>query len=524
MKKRLTLLAILLVVTLLTSSSLVQGQDESILIVAERFDLVPTLDPGRAFETTNLMIHAATYDTLLTIRPDNLTEIVPSLAAGYEVSEDGLVYTFTLKEGLVFSSGNPITAEDVRFSWMRLKNIKGNPSFYADPVETVEAVDDLTVKVTLTAPFPAFPAVVTAPAMSILDSQVVIEHGGTDAEDADTTDNAQEWLDQNSAGSGPFVLTRFTPETEIVLVRNDNYWGEAPAVSGITFRYVNDSTTALQQLERGDVDISLLVDPDLADRVTSNSDLKLEVGQSLNITYLAISPSDYFGLPISDVRVRQAIAMAIDYDGIIDALLSGYGDRPAGILPIGTQGSDPSIRYNRDVDAAKALLEEAGVGDGFDITLYIGSGTSVGIPVETFAAKIQSDLSDIGINVTINQQPSSDFFTQYRAQELPFLIATWTPDYLDSTMWSDYFSYPDSGPAFRMRMDIPEIAELADQAAFESDHAKRTELFTQYNQAQRDAAVFIVFLQPQVLHATLSNIEGYAYHPVYIVDFSHISK
>ena len=107
MKKWFALLAILLVATLSTSSSLVQGQDESILIVAERFELVPTLDPGRAFETTNLMIHNATYDTLLTILPGDLTKIVPRLAEGYEVSEDGLVYTFKLKEGLVFSSGNP---------------------------------------------------------------------------------------------------------------------------------------------------------------------------------------------------------------------------------------------------------------------------------------------------------------------------------------------------------------------------------------------------------------------------------
>ncbi len=501
-----------------------QAQDENILIVATQLDDVITLDPGRAFESTNLTVHHATYDTLLEIRPDDLTTIVPSLAESYEVSDDGLVYTFVLREGLQFASGNPITAEDVRFSWTRLQNIKGNPSFYADPIAEIEVVDDLTVRVTLSEPFPAFPAVVTAPAMSILDSQLVIEHGGTDAPDADETDMAKDWLDQNSAGSGPFILTGWTPNSEITMVRNENYWREPPALDGVVLRDVNDSTTALQLLERGDVDIAQNIDKDLADQVMGNDALRLEIGQTLNITYLAMSPSDTFGLPLSDVRVRQAIAQAVDYDGIIDQLLQGYADRPAGILPLGVQGSDPSIRYEYDPDAARALLEEAGYGDGFDLTLYTGSGAPAGIPIETLSAKIQADLAAVGINVSIEMQPTSNFLTAFRAQELPFLISTWTPDYLDATMWSDYFSYPDRGVSYRVMLDSETIAELASEAAFESDPERRTELYREYQQAQVDEAVFIVLFQPQSLDATRAELQGYAFHPVYFLDFYGMSK
>src|SRR5262249_20962847 len=156
--------------------------------------------------------------------------------------------------------------------------------------------------------YPAFATVVTAPAMSILDSKVVKEHGATDAADADSSDTANDWLSQNSAGSGPFILTGWSPESEITLVRNDNYWQTPAALSAVTLRNVNDSTTALQQLQRGDVDLVDSLDKDLAGQVQSDTSLKTAIGQTLNITYLAMSPSDSFNLPLSDVRVRKAIA------------------------------------------------------------------------------------------------------------------------------------------------------------------------------------------------------------------------
>ncbi|MCL7455205.1 MAG: ABC transporter substrate-binding protein, partial [Anaerolineae bacterium] len=194
------------------------------LVMVMVMDDVVTLDPHHAYETTNLMIHANTYDTLVEYRPTDLTKVAPRLADEWTVSDDGLVYTFKLHPGVTFSSGNPVTAEDVRFSWMRLINLKGNPSFYADLVEGVEVVDDQTVKVTLTDASPAFLGMIATPAMSVLDSKVVQEQGGTDAEDADQTDGAKEWLDQNSAGSGPYILTSWTPKAEIVLEANPDYW------------------------------------------------------------------------------------------------------------------------------------------------------------------------------------------------------------------------------------------------------------------------------------------------------------
>jgi peptide/nickel transport system substrate-binding protein len=495
------------------------------LIVAGRFVDVITLDPGRAFETTNLIVHHATYETLLNINADDLSKIVPGLAESYSISEDGLEYTFVLNPNAKFASGNPVTAEDVRFSWTRLLNLKGNPSSYLTDFgfKSIEVVDERTVKVTLEAPQPAFASVVTAPALSVLEKAVVVAQGGTDAADADQTDAAKDWLDQNSAGSGPFILTRWSPNSEIVMVRNENYWRGPVALEGVTLRVTNDAASALQLVARGDADIALGVDADTAEQARNNADLKLNIGQTLNLLYLGISSSDYFQLPISDVRVRQAIANAIDYDGVI-ALTGGFAERPAAMLPLGIAGSDPSLRYTRNLDKAKALLAEAGYPNGFSMKLHIGGGSTAGVPREVIAAKVQADLAEVGIQVEIDQQTTANFLTAFRAQELPMVISAWTPDYLDATMWTAFFSKADSGVSRRLRMDEPKIAELADKIAAERDPEARAALLTEYVKAHVDAAIFIPLLQEQYIDVLRSNVEGYVFHPVYLTEFAGVRK
>lgn len=524
MRKRSLFASLLLSCLVVLSVSGLSAQGDNTVIIANDVQDIITLDPGRAYEVTNLTVFHAVYETLVNVPADDLTALEPGLAESWEISDDGLTYTFHLRDGVTFHSGNPMTAEDVRFSWMRLKNIKGNPSFYADAIAGIEVVDDLTLAVTLNAPTPAFLSIVTVPAMSVTDSAVVMENGGTDAEDADVTDTAQEYLDQNSAGTGPFILTSWTPNTEVVMVRNDAYWGGAAALDGVVMRQVNDSTTALQQLERGDVDIADNIEKDLADEVQANANLTLQQGQSLNITYLAMTPNETLGGPLANQAARQAVAYAIDYDGISQGLLLGYTDRPAAMLPIGVQGSDPALRYERDLDRSRELLAEAGLADGFDMTIAMGQGGACGIPAETIGAKLQADLAEVGINATIDIMQSSNLLTAYRAQELPAVLSTWSPDYLDATMWSDYFSFPDVGPAFRIMLDVPEIADLATQAGTETDTETRTELYHQYQQAHVDAAVFVPLCQNRILDATSNQIENFVFHPVYFYDFYAMQK
>ena len=182
-----------------TSSDDTSAQPET-LVIDKSFDLV-TADPARMFETTgNIVLHAV-YDSLLTFEDGDSTTPQPSLAESYEVNDDATVYTFTLREGVTFSDGTPLTSADVVFSLNRAKNVQGNGSFLMDGL-TVDAPDESTVVVTSESSNTAVPAILTSATLGIVNSAVVIENGGSDAEDAVDTDTAQAYLDSASAGSG----------------------------------------------------------------------------------------------------------------------------------------------------------------------------------------------------------------------------------------------------------------------------------------------------------------------------------
>ncbi|MDO4750434.1 MAG: ABC transporter substrate-binding protein, partial [Eubacteriales bacterium] len=183
-----------------------------------------TMDPGHCYEKYPALVINACYENLFKFYSnDGAAE--PCLAETYEFSEDNLTLTITLREGATFASGNPVTAADVKFSLDRTKNLKGNPSFITDTIASVETPDEKTVVINLTQPDSAITSKLTYSALAILDSAVVMENGGTAAEDASTTDTAQAYLDTTSAGSGMYIMTSYIPDDEIVLERNPNYSG-----------------------------------------------------------------------------------------------------------------------------------------------------------------------------------------------------------------------------------------------------------------------------------------------------------
>jgi peptide/nickel transport system substrate-binding protein len=490
------------------------------LVMVTNLDDVVTLDPDQAYETTNLMIHNSTYDTLVEFKASDLTKVAPRLADKWEISPDGLNYTFTLHPGVKFASGNPVTAEDVRFSWTRLKNLKGNPSFYADVITTVEALNDTTVKVTLTDPSPAFLSIVAAPALSVLDSKLVQSKGGTDAADADKTDKAKDWLDQNSAGSGPFIQTSWKPKAEIVLEANPNYWRGKPKLGKVIIKHVADPTTMLQMLQRGDADLVQSLDPDLVEQAKADANLNVVIGQTLDQNYLAMTSSAALSKPLSDKRVRQAVALSIDYDGLIKALLRGYGSRAPSIIPLGVLGVDPKMTQGRDLAKAKVLLKDAGYEKGFTVELAYGSNPTR----ETIAAKIKADLAEAGITVNLKPMEQSVYLSDMRAQKLAFAFGGWTPDYLDPTMWTDYFSYSDRGIAKRMLYNDPEAEKYAKIIGTELDPAKREQAIKDLQKVLMDDMPFTMLYQNQSIAAMNKSVKGFAYHPVNFVSFFDLSK
>lgn len=485
------------------------------LVLAMNMDDLMTLDLALVGETTNQLITKQTYQTLTEYSVDDFLTPLPNVAESWELSDDLTEYTFHLKAGQVFASGNPLTAADVCFSYMRGKNMASG--FY-EMIAGCEVVDDLTAKVMLNVSSASFMADTANPALGIQDSVLVKEHGGTDAEDAATTDTAKEWLDQNSAGSGPYIMTSWATLSEIVLVKNPNYQGDAPYYDQILIKHVSDPTVALQMLQTGDADMVPYVDYDLADMAQADPALQTYINQSLDINYLAmtsscnteIGPESAALLCIPEVR--KAVVAAVDYDGLIQAILRGYGVRPPSMFPIGIPGVDAAETEGRDVEKAKQYLTDAGYPDGITLDLYYPTNAVR----DTIAAKIQSDLGEAGITVKLNPMEQTVYLTEMRAQKLPFCFGGWTPDYIDPIMWIDGFSDINTGISKRMLYDNSEAAAIGDQIVATADPATRIDLINQLEAIWLQDSAFTVLYQTQSITAIRADIQGFSYHPAYM--------
>ena len=254
-----------------------QSRQETLILASSISDYI-TNDPSRTFEFTSQIIDRAAYDTLVTVEPPDISTVRPRLATSWEISKDGTAYTFKLRPGVKFSSGNPLTAQDVRFSLRRLKHLKDQPSFFMDPVKDVQVVNDGTVRIVLNGPDASFLAALACVPCGIVDSKTVMAHGGTDAEDAKEKDKATEWLNQNSAGTGPFRLVSFVKDVEAVLERNPGHWGPKPYFAKIIFKHVASAATQREMVERGDADIARDIDPDTAATIKEGPRIKVATG------------------------------------------------------------------------------------------------------------------------------------------------------------------------------------------------------------------------------------------------------
>ncbi len=500
-----------------------QSRQETLIIVRNIDDYV-TNDPGRQYEYTSQMLDQSSYETLVTVEAPDFTRIQPKLAESWEISKDGLTYTFHLQMGVKFSSGNPVTANDVRFSLRRLKYLEDNPSFFMDPVKDIAVVNDSTLRITLSAPDASFMAALAAPPTGIVDSKLVVAHGGTDAVNAKTADKATSWLNEQSAGQGPYRLTLFRKNEQAVLERNPGYWGPKPYFGKIVFVHVKDGTTQREMAERGEADIAQDFDADIVAKITPGPKLKVIEGLSMNQVYMALNTNPQVSKELSDKRVRQAISYAIDYEGIIKGLVRDTGVRPPAMFPIGVLGVETSMARQRDAAKAKQLLAEAGYASGFAVKLNYWTAPLLGVPPEPLAAKLQADLGAVGIKVTLEPKERSVMITEYRQGKPQLMLASWSPDYLDPHPWADAF-YRKGGPAAkRVSYDSPKAVDLVAAGDRELDSKKRAAIYKELTQVALDDVPFIMLIQPKSFVGVNPSIKGYAIHPIWFVTLSKLSR
>ena len=374
------------------------------------------------------------FDRLVDVEvgTDGNSKIVPSLAESWDISDDGLEYTFHLRQGVKFHNGNDFTAEDVAYTFHRMLTVEGgvNTEFIdqikgadellageTDTLEGVEVVDDYTIKVTLKEPFAGFLASISSPGVSIYDSEATEAAGDQFGMDPAVT-----------VGTGPFEFSSWSFNNQLVLTRNEDYWKGASGLPGVVIKIIPDTETQSMMFESGELDIlDLDYAADSVDRFTETYPDQIVQGPRVGIVYFTMN---FNKEPFQDVRVRKAVQMSIDRQAILDALYRGRGQVEQGIFPHGLIGFNPDqeeIKY--DPEAAKALLAEAGYADGFDMEIAADSSAS---DTMTMALEIVSDqLAEVGIRAEIKNYDESTWLETRKSGELGSFMSTWSADYND---------------------------------------------------------------------------------------------
>ncbi|MDR1514213.1 MAG: ABC transporter substrate-binding protein [Synergistaceae bacterium] len=441
------------------------------------------------------------------------SELVPGLAESWEVTDDGLTYTFNLRKGVKFHNGAEFTAKDVKYTFERMlwpeteaKNqdfidpIKGSTEVMegtAKELSGVEIVDDYTIKVTLKEPFAPFIASLATPSVSILNMEA------TEAAGADFG-----LVPEKTIGTGAYIFDKWVLRDELLVRRNDNYWRGAPELDGISWKVVQDADTMRLMFESGEIDVF-----DTAVAVSQIEYFANNPKYAGNLAIGDIADTNYYSFnqrikPFDDVRVRKALQMAVDRQGMLDALFGGRGTLSYGIIARGIIGHNPDLpAIPYDPEAAKALLAEAGYPDGFEMTV-----TQIANQADTLAKNelFQSMMSEIGVKVTIDQMDSAAWYAVRADGDLPSYATYWAADYNDP----DNFIYTFFAPGNTVRRSFNfNNEELSKRVVAARAITVPQERIKEYQALEKaiiqDEAAWIPLFQRQHIFVVNNRVEGF---------------
>ena len=419
------------------------------------------------FQCTSIHYTVATnvFNRLVETESDGETGIIllPSLAESWEISEDGLRYTFHLREGVRFSNGEALTSSDVLYSFTRLLThpdscnqdivevIAGAKRLENGEAETLsgfEVLSDRDFTITLEQPFSAFLACLSMPAASILDEGTTRAAGERFGHDPACT-----------IGTGSFIISSFVPGEGMLLRANPDCWMGAPNCAGLNLRYLTEAEEVRQLFDEGGLDVLDL--DELGDqaeyyiRGDIYQDRLLQVPR-IGIIYIALNESVE---PLNDVRVRKALQLSLDRSVLLDAVYSGRGAVENGIFPRGLYGYNPELpEIPYDPEGAAALLEEAGLAGGFELTVSVkNSSTQWELTLMRLAASMWER---IGVKANVEVMDESEFMRQRKSGQLVCYSAAWMADYDDPDNFIYTFFGNSENTRFRS-LCYPDTAVMA---------------------------------------------------------------
>lgn len=498
-----------------------QGSAEPLTIVFSNIAETATLDPAIAYSSDGLEFVRNVYEGLLEYVPAS-TELKPALAESWETSKDGLTYTFKLKQGVTFQDGAPFDAAAAKLGLERIKGVNQGPAGLMTDIASIEAVDASTLKITLTKPNVYFLG--NLPKLALVSPKAVEEH----KTDADPW--AQDFFATNGMGTGPYKFESWNKGSQIVLVKNTDYWRpwQPNTADRVILRVDADVSTALQLLAQGQIDMLGAVGPDDSIAAQDLPGVKLIKQPQFQVSVLTLNTNNEV---LKNVKVRQAIQYAFDYQSFVD-FFQGLGEIPTGPLPSNAEGVDASLPpQKQDLEKAKQLLAEAGYPDGGIKLRYLGLK---GLSYEEFAGTLlQDNLAKIGIEVEQILVPWPQMppmmADKATAPDISFLNQSMFNNDPTYILRSSYYSQntPDKGGYNWSYYVNPDVDKMLDEIPTIQDEQKRTDMLYKVQQQIVADAPAVYLVTPTLAQPVRDNIEGAVYETLdfnYLVRFFNVQK
>ncbi|PBB92156.1 ABC transporter substrate-binding protein [Mesorhizobium sp. WSM3864] len=503
------------------------------LVEGFAIDDIISMDPGEAFELSTAEVTGNTYDLLVRLDLNDTSKVKGDLAESWSVSDDGLTYTFKLKPGMKFASGNPITAADVAYSFERAIKLDKSPAFIINQfgisgdnvTEKAKAVDDTTFQFVVDKAYaPSFVLnCLSATVASVVDSKLVKEHVAAVTPSADykwDNDFGNAWLKTGYAGSGPYKLREWRANEAVVLERNDNYNGEKAKLARVIYRNMKESSAQRLALEAGDIDVARNLEPNDLDAISKNADLTTTSAPKGTVYYISLNQKNP---NLAKPEVRQAFKYLIDYDAMASTILKGIGEIHQSFLPKGDLGAIDENPFKLDVAKAKDLLAKAGLADGFKVTMDVRTGQ----PTTGMAESIQQTLGQAGIKLEIIPGDGKQTLTKYRARNHDIYIGNWGQDYFDPNSNAQTFaSNPDNSDAAKIKTlawrnawDIPDLTKETEAALLEKDSAKRADMYKDLQKKILDTSPFVIIHQQLEVAGLRKNLKDFKLGPSFDTNF-----
>ncbi len=478
-----------------------------------------SLDPATVTAVNDFRILFNVYDGLVRYKSGTL-EVEPALAESWDISEDGTVYTFNLREGVTFHDGSPLDAEAVKFNFDRVLN-EDHPfydtgpfplSFFFSAIESVETPDDMTVKITLGEPYAPFLSNL-AYTPGLIVSQAAVEQHGQD-------------FGRNPSGTGPFRFAEWRSNEAVIVEANPDYWDGAPQRQAVVFRPITDANTRTAEMLAGGIDLMVEVPP-VSLSEFQGDDYTVHEQAGPHVWFLILNAKEG---PFADVRVRQAANYAINKSAIVDDVLEGTAQVAAGPTPpaFAWAHNEELEPYPYDPDKARDLIAEAGA-EGAELTFYVTEGGSGMLDPISMGTAIQADLEAVGFDVKIETYEWNTFLGEVnpglegKADMAEMAWMTNDPDTLPFLTLRTS-AWPDKGGFNSGYYSNPKVDELLEAARVATDQNERAQLYREMQTIVQEDAPWVFVANWKQNAVTSSRVENFELEPSFFLLLDDVVK